>query len=97
MPRHVVLRRDPKTDHALLHISLRLTRTSHRKGNALTNALRNQRFIQLYKHMHLAHKLTLAFVCSKAPTEESENQIIIAEALLTLMRSRGAELTAEES
>jgi hypothetical protein len=46
--------------------------------------------------MHLAPKLTLAFVCTKAPTEEPDNQVIIAEALRTMLRTRAAELSAEE-
>ena len=31
--------------------------------------------------MHQAHKVTLAFVCSKAPIEEADNQILIASQL----------------
>jgi hypothetical protein len=52
--------------------------------------------MQLYKKMYLAPKITLAFVCGKAPSEEPDNQIIIAGALLTLLKARGGELTGEE-
>lgn len=52
--------------------------------------------MQLYKKMYLAPKITLAFVCGKAPSEEPDNQIIIAEALLTLLKTHGGELTGEE-
>ena len=46
--------------------------------------------------MYLAPKITLVFVCGKAPSEEPDNQIIIAEALLNLLKTRGSELTGEE-
>lgn len=54
------------------------------------------KIIQLYKNMYLAPKITLVFVCGKAPSEEPDNQIIIAEALLNLLKTRGSELTGEE-
>lgn len=46
--------------------------------------------------MHVAHRVTLPFVCSKAPAEEMENQIIIAKSLRTLLEDYHRDLTAEE-
>jgi hypothetical protein len=46
--------------------------------------------------MHNAHKVALAFVCSKAPTEETENQILIANSLKTLLESRHVQIPPED-
>ncbi len=46
--------------------------------------------------MHQAHKVTLAFVCSKAPIEEADNQILIASALKVLLEDSNVQLSNEE-
>lgn len=50
--------------------------------------------MQLFKQMHVAHRVTLQFVCSKAPAEDMENQIIIAKSLKTLLEENHRDLTA---
>lgn len=49
--------------------------------------------MKLYKHIHLAYKTVLPFACSKAPTEESENQILIATSMKKLLEEYGGVIT----
>jgi hypothetical protein len=42
--------------------------------------------------MHRAHKVTLGFVCSKAPVEETDNQILIASSLKMLLEDVNTQL-----
>lgn len=56
----------------------------------------NNLSIQLYKHLNEAHTKVLSFVCSQAPLEEPENQLIIASAFKTLISEKGNSLASEE-
>lgn len=45
--------------------------------------------------MHQAHKVTLNFVCTKAPIEETDNQILIASSLRVLLEDVNTQLINE--
>lgn len=46
--------------------------------------------------MHKAHRVALPLVCSKAPGETTENQLLIACSLRKLMKEKGQQLGEEE-